>query len=342
MDNNPYADKYEQACEYLRLALALLSEHKLAPSPLNYRIGYDYVAGNNVALKEAFDHSLTHLGELNDEALWPLYRQSYIQDDAALDRLRQALREIITGVQQDFARSGNSLSTYMQTLNRFAELLDKPVSPAAMAAEVDKVIEDTRSTEQSQRQLGLELSHISTEVEALRKELQQVREEALIDGLTGISNRKAFDTVLEHTIHTNREKGTDFCVLLLDLDHFKRINDTYGHLIGDKVLRFTAATLKRCVRGKDTVARYGGEEFALILADTDLAGATVVAEQIRIAISAGDLKDKNDGSSYGKVTASIGIAQFNASDLPNRLIERADRALYQAKEQGRNRVANAA
>lgn len=342
MKNNPYSDRYEQACEHLRLALALLSEHRLSPSPLNYRIGYDIVAGNDAELKAAFDESVSDTERLTDETLWSLYRQAYLQDEDALETMRQALREIIAALQRDFERSGNSLSNYLLTLNHFSELLDEPMSATAMAAEVGKVLNDTRSTEQSQRRVSLELSHISAEVESLRKELEQVREESMTDGLTGIANRKAFDAVLEHTIHTARETGMDFCVLLIDIDHFKLVNDTYGHLVGDKVLRFTAATLKRLVRGKDTVARYGGEEFALILPDTDLNGATTVAEHIRQTVSAGDLKDRNGGTAYGRITVSIGLAGFHASDLPNKLIERADRALYLAKEHGRNRVENAA
>jgi len=342
MKDNPYSDRYEQACEHLRLALSLLSEHRLSPSPLNYRIGYDIVAGNDDGLKTAFEERAAGAGELTDETLWSLYREAYVEDEGALETMRRALREIIATLQQDFERSGNSLGGYIQTLNRFSELLDEPVSPKAMATEVGRVLDDTRATQHGQSQLCHELSHISSEVESLRRELEQVKEESMTDGLTGISNRKAFDAVLEHTIHTARETGMDFSVLLIDIDHFKLVNDTYGHLIGDKVLRFAAATLKRLVRGKDTVARYGGEEFALILPDTDLDGATTVAEHIRQTVSAGDLKDRNGGSSYGKITVSIGIASFTPSDLPNRLIERADRALYLAKEHGRNRVENAA
>jgi diguanylate cyclase len=342
MKENPYSDRYEQACEHLRLALSLLSEHRLSPSPLNYRIGYDIVAGNDSALKTAFEDKAGGADELTDETLWSLYREAYVEDEDVLETMRKALQEIITTLQQDFERSGTSLSGYVRTLDRFSTLLDEPVSPKAMAAEVNKVLGDTRATRQGQSQLRHELSHISSEVESLRRELEQVKEESMTDGLTGIANRKAFDAVLEHTIHTARETGMDFCVVLIDIDHFKLVNDTYGHLIGDKVLRFTATTLKRLVRGKDTVARFGGEEFALILPDTDMDGATTVAEHIRQTVSAGDLKDRNGGSSYGRITVSIGIAAFTPSDLPNKLIDRADRALYLAKEHGRNRVENAA
>lgn len=130
-------------------------------------------------------------------------------------------------------------------------------------------------------------------------------------------------------------------MLLADIDHFKQFNDTHGHLVGDKVLRFVASTLKRCTKGKDYVARFGGEEFSIILPQTDMKGGSIVAEQIRNAVSSGDLKNNQTGESYGRITMSIGVGQYRSDDLPNCLVQRADIALYLAKERGRNRIEQA-
>jgi diguanylate cyclase len=309
---------------------------------LNYRLGYDYAAGRHAGLKTAVDSTIASDGSLSEDRIWELYQHSYCQDEATLEAMRQALRAIIDNVQREFRQSGDTLSGYMHTLERFAEMLDTPTPPDIMIAEVNRMIDDTRATGQTQQQLGSELRNVVAEVESLRKELEQVREESQTDGLTGILNRKAFDAALENCIHAARNNGHSFCMLLIDIDHFKNFNDTFGHLVGDKVLRFVATTLKQCVKGKDTAARYGGEEFAVILPKTDLAGATSVAEQIRSMVSAGELMDRKGSESYGRITISIGITEFLVSDLPHHLVRRADRALYLAKAHGRNRVERAA
>lgn len=338
MDNNPYRDEMAQATEYLRLTLALLATHQIAPSPAHFRLGYDICAGRNEALKEAIEKILSTPEPDTQDALWALYKRTYVQDDKALDIMRQELRRIIVTVKGEFEQSGAALSTYSHTLNQFVELLEEGGPPEFMAAEVDKIIEKTRSAEMSQRSLSAQLTQIVSEVQSLRDELEYVRRESLTDALTGISNRKAFDSTLEHMVREARDAGSPFCILLADIDHFKKINDTHGHLVGDKILRFVAATIKRCIKGKDLVARYGGEEFGLLLPHTDLDSAHTVAEQIRQTVSSGKLKDKSNQESYGRVTISIGVAQFTVNDLPNTLVQRADRALYQAKERGRDRV----
>ena len=234
--------------------------------------------------------------------------------------------------------SENKVSIYADRLNRFAAILDKPLSPQAIAEEVDAVREDTRVTELSQRHLNAQLNQITSDMEMLRKELAQIRDESYKDFLTGISNRKAFDAALDDIMYSTRADKSTFSILIADIDHFKRVNDNYGHLIGDKVLRFVASTFKRCLKGNDIVARFGGEEFAVILPNTDVTGAYSVAEQIRRAISAGKIKDMHNQSVLDQITISIGIAQHDSSDRQNDLVQRADQALYKAKEKGRNRI----
>ncbi len=306
METNPYSgDNFIKASEHLRLAISLLSKHKIPPSPMNFRMGYDYVVGKDKELATALNEITSQPEELSEENLWEMYRRFFIQDEKALENTRQELRHIIGDIQGEFERSGGNLPSYAKTLDHFADILTAPASPEVMAAEVQKVLDDTRSVEQSQHQLESKMSNVMAEMELLRKEMEQIKEESLIEALTGISNRKAFDTTLEDTIQTAHEQKTSFCLLLADIDHFKKFNDTYGHLVGDKVLRFVALTLKRCLKGQDMVARFGGEEFAVILPQTALGGAITVAEQIRKSVSSAELKDKRNKQGYGKVTISI-------------------------------------
>lgn len=319
------------------MVVARLSRHGVPPSPLNYRLFYDVVAGRDENLRRELDSRLEK-GDLEPWGLWELYRKYYQQDEEVLDEMRKELLRMISSLRSEFNRSGCRLSEYIERLEHFSNLLRSPPAGEEMVRELDEVYRQTRSTEDAQRQLSEQMGLIFQEVEALRQELEQVKEESMTDALTGISNRRAFDATLEHAVLDARENQHPLTLLLVDIDHFKQFNDTYGHLVGDKVLRFVAATLKRNVKGKDTAARFGGEEFAVILPDTDLKGAEAVAEQIRTAISSGKLKDSSSGESYGTITTSIGVAQFKLSDLPGDLLLRADRALYLAKSKGRNRV----
>jgi len=342
MDKNPYTEDQQKSSENLRLALSFLSNYKIPLSPLNYRMGYDCMAGNNEILKIALEDCVEKSDGKGAEDLWNIYRKFYVQDNETLDTIRDGLRRIITDMQGDVAQSGGDLASYVTSLHDFIGLLDSPTSPDEMKAEVEKVIKYTRSTELSQRQFETQLSHMAGEVEVLRKELALSREESLKDSLTGIFNRKAFDKALEQIIQTEHEEPSSFCILIADIDHFKQVNDSHGHIVGDKVIRFVATTLQRCTKEDDLAARFGGEEFAIILPKTNLNDAEIIAENIRQAVSSGRLKDTQNGKTYGKVTISIGIAQFLINDLPETLVQRADKALYQAKGNGRNRVEKAA
>nr|WP_246349399.1 GGDEF domain-containing protein [Devosia subaequoris] len=160
----------------------------------------------------------------------------------------------------------------------------------------------------------------------------------MLDPLTKIANRKSFDEGLADAIAVAADGGTPLCLMLLDIDHFKNFNDTYGHQTGDQVLRLVAMTLKSNIKGKDLAARYGGEEFVAVLPSTDLDGAVIIAENIRKAIQAKELLKRSTNEKLGRITASFGVAVFAPNDNAMSLIERADRCLYAAKRAGRNRV----
>jgi len=180
-----------------------------------------------------------------------------------------------------------------------------------------------------------------------RKMLEEkLSSQALSDGLTGIANRRAFDEALDREWKRTLREGSQISLLLLDVDHFKRLNDRHGHQVGDDCLRAVAIAVRGAVRETDIPARYGGDELAVILPGTDTAGAVAVAEKVRAAVGALRLTNEDNPEGGGWVTPSVGVAtalsrQGGTMKMPESLLLAADNALYKAKREGRNRVATA-
>lgn len=187
--------------------------------------------------------------------------------------------------------------------------------------------------------LSRALSNRQHELEESQSELQELNDElavqTLTDALTGLNNRRAFDDVLEHEFARAVRAKSSLAMLMVDVDHFKAYNDQYGHLAGDDALKAIAVAIKSQARAYDHVARYGGEEFAVVLPEAGPFEMQAVAERIRTAVSALT-------TLHRPVTVSVGAALCDGSTSPSNLVDRADQALYQAKQYGRNRVQIAA
>lgn len=337
-EENQYNDNFDQASEYLRQSIQWLSKYNIAPTPHNFQLAYEYVSGRYKSLTEEIDKQLDNKNELSAKQLIELYQRFFLHDQESIEAIRQELKSVIEKLQDEFGISTKKLSVYAKSLDQFMGRLEAPMNVAETKSETLKVINETSTMGKANSRLDAQLGKIIDEVNMLRTELEQIREEAMTDTLTQIANRKAFDIALEQTMLHAQQTGNSFCVVMADIDHFKKFNDNFGHLIGDKVLRFVASTFKSLIKGSDIAARYGGEEFVLILPKTQLNGALALANQLRKAIADGDLKDKATGERYGLITISLGVTQYRANDLPNTLVHRADKALYLAKNRGRNRV----
>jgi diguanylate cyclase len=159
------------------------------------------------------------------------------------------------------------------------------------------------------------------------------------DPLTALSNRRYFDTSLERELADAQARGAPLSLVMGDIDNFKKINDLFGHQIGDEILKMFARVLTDNVHSRDTVARYGGEEFAIILPETRLESAKQLTERMRSQVEGMELAVSESGQEIGKVTASFGVAELGPADDADALIQRADAKLYEAKCAGRNRVA---
>ncbi|WP_060507845.1 GGDEF domain-containing protein [Pseudomonas sp. NBRC 111124] len=196
---------------------------------------------------------------------------------------------------------------------------------------------DRREQELAGRLQGLAERVASMEQEALgyREHLEEQRQKALIDPLTGLPNRAAWTEQVDREMLDWQENGGHLAMAIFDLDHFKRINDSYGHLAGDKVLKIVADQLRKRLRARDFIARFGGEEFVLLLPQTSPAAAAQVAEALRAAVEACPFHFKGERV---VITTSIGLSAFRSGERGDQVLKRADAALYRAKDQGRNRV----
>lgn len=333
-----YHHSIEQSAEYLRLALPLMTKQAAALHPISYAVWYEYVSGINPPLRQRIDE-LTQDGRLLDEAMvQQLYRDHIAEiDEAIARRVSQGFEKVMNDIDLSTAHAATQASQFGAELERWSADVaagkGEAVSPVAIGA----VLNRSRDLRQIVSTLQDDLAASRREVEQLRKEVSRAREEAMIDGLTGLINRRGFDVKLAACL-TEAADTIGPSLLMIDIDHFKRINDSYGHLFGDKVIRSIATILRDNVKGQDVAARYGGEEFVVLLRDTPLTGAQALAEKIRHIVETSRIKRSGSDEVFGHLTISLGVACRLPAESAEALIARADAALYQSKQNGRNRV----
>lgn len=223
-----------------------------------------------------------------------------------------------------------------EKMEKITRLDDIKKIKSALAHEVSQMREIVElKKDQDRRQVQL----LAGQVDSLRRELEKTRAKSMTDGLTGVYNREAFDDTLVDLIERNRVMNTTFSLMILDLDDFKQINDKYGHVIGDRVLVAFSKKCRSSIRGDDYIARYGGEEFAIILPGANMKNALKKGRQICDAVAATRYATStSQEDDYLSVTVSIGVTDFNKDDTPESMINRADKALYKAKNNGKNRA----
>jgi diguanylate cyclase len=323
-----------------KTALALMTECEIAATPENFELFYAYVSGETPAIAQVMGGLIASRAPFTPEMLLDLRLRclSSARAARAMDSFGSGINDVIGAVLGKLEAAGKQTVDYQNTLSAASGALGGNGSSDEFRAMVGGLIAATREMEQRTKSLEGELQKSSAQVRELRSKLDNVRKESLTDPLTGIANRKAFDdAAAQASTHTGNEQVT---LLLCDIDHFKKFNDSWGHQTGDQVLRLVANCLAENVKGRDTAARYGGEEFAVLLRGTSLAAASKVAEQIRATVETKKLVKKSTGDILGTITISIGVAQFARGEGVEAVVRRADACLYGAKSHGRNLVIN--
>ena len=322
-----------QAAEIIRLLIPVLSRLNIPIIPLNYAIWYEYFLEAIPELNEVLDQVKSGEVEYTDELATSLYNTYFVTtNEQQLERMGSEARELFSNMAGRFDAAGDELAVFQSQLESVESALQEPEKQTPTLGDKIKAIMS------SNEEMSAELLRSVEEMNRLKAELEETRRRAASDPLTGIANRKAFCERLAETLEKHVNAEDENTLLMLDIDHFKAVNDDYGHLVGDKVIKFVASTLVDSVKGRDVVGRYGGEEFCVLLEDTSVEDSAIVAEQIRKKIEISKMSRSDNGEELRPVTISIGVAGAVRWDTVESLLEKADKALYCSKNEGRNRV----
>jgi len=333
-------DEHERTMAFAEVALGQIRSLRQTAVPRNYEIWYIYATGYNAPLNKIINETLARNGNLTEADLEQIY-ETYLSHIKATDRIDKVGARVIGEIDDVMSLLTDALgmsASYDASLNGASEKLSAAKTPDQVMGVVESLLRSTREMRETNKALEERLMLSKNEISNLQQSLEAIRAESLTDPLTGLGNRKYFDRMIETAVQDALATGEPLSLLMFDIDHFKSFNDSYGHLTGDQVLRLVGMSLKQTIKGQDITARYGGEEFAVVLPSTALRQALTVADHIRRAVMAKELKKKSTGEILGRVTISVGVSMLKPGDDPDALIERADACLYAAKRNGRNRV----
>lgn len=325
-----------RAEECATLALAQIARLGLKPVPHLYELWFRYYQGDPEVVR-AIDRFSGQIDEMACHALYKKHLSESARDDS-VRRLSDQIQEAVTGMVSMLTSAKSATSDYGRNMAGMTDRVRAADSLDDLGRIVSDIVGDTRRMLEKNQELELRLDSSSRQVSELRQTLDTVKKEAVTDSLTGLSNRKAFDKQIHDAVERARADGSALSLLMLDIDHFKTFNDTFGHQTGDQVLKLVARTLTSGVKGRDTAARFGGEEFAVILPDTPMDAAMKVADTLRRAVQGKEVVHLSTQKNLGQITLSVGVAGYTRGESINGFIGRADAALYEAKRTGRNRV----
>jgi diguanylate cyclase len=330
----------DTAATMAKKTLMMMSKREIPLFLENYLVWFAYSIGVNPDLDADIKRIIQEGSHFSEEVNLDLFKRHFGTDTRLkkIEDTQKKIQVIMKDVLDGILHTQNFTSDYRDKLTGFTTQLND----AKNLDEVHKVVTDlmlvTVAVIHDSEQLKEHLVQTTIKSENLQKDLEKAQQEVLIDPLTQLLNRKAFDGKIRTYMKAFREEGVGFSVVIMDIDHFKQFNDLHGHLLGDQVLRFMGSLLSREIKGKDFVARYGGEEFIILLSGTPLEMAHVVADNIRKSLDGFQLKYIKTGQLLGKISVSAGVSAVREGDTEESLVSRADDAMYVAKQSGRNNV----
>lgn len=329
----------EQSTEILKKTIHFIGQLQLAAIPVNYTVCYEYFCGGHPSLNQTIDKAITDQLPITNDVMQQWFDTFlYGYDLIELNQSQTELFRIANQLAVITAQAEGNVSQFDNSLNDCKSELDQTVDNSSLSSVVSMLLISTSSMQVAMEQMKSEINTSKQEIASLQDRLDVASIEALVDHLTGLTNRKGLIAAIDEALTTAGETENYPCLLMLDIDFFKNINDTYGHLLGDRAIKLVADTLRNQIKGKDTAARYGGEEFAVLLPETEMQNAWTVAENIRRAVEKIRIKRKDDQQEICRITVSIGITRYQPDESITDFIEHSDIAMYQSKNTGRNRT----
>jgi len=335
-----FGEGVEKAGMLGKQAIDLMQSHDVPPAPPNYEVWYNYVSERHPDLKFELDRIIrgdqTFDGSRNAE----LYEKfiGHAEESARVQETSGLVQEQVQLLLKALGGASGDLSDFGESINANLASFAAEGGEGNVETLLQDILLETRRIQESNRELQAKLNRSAEKISALQENLEKAEAESFTDALTGIANRKKLDAALLTEMAAANEQGYPLCFAVGDIDNFKNFNDTYGHTIGDQVIKLVAQALHENVKGNDLAARYGGEEFALILTDTSIENAYKLVETIRETIASKRIRNVQKDVDFGSVTLSLGLAEYQPGEAVSDFIERADGALYRAKDGGRNQT----
>ena len=318
-------------------AIRSMSQQSVPSTPRNFSVWFDYAMGTSPALRKTIDILIGNKRKFDASINHELY-VTYVNpqsDVGATGDFPEQLRGVITSAKQFLATAISNNRIQIEALGEVSSQCQATGDPRPI---IEKLVAELSKATTRASALEANFRETSQELDKIRDSLKVAEQRSNTDALTGLANRRSLEEFFRSAQIVAMEKGEPLSILMIDIDHFKKFNDSYGHQVGDQVLRLVAKVLQDNVRDGDLAARYGGEELIAVLPGANLGVCTEVAERIRRRISEARLTRRTTGQEISSVTVSIGVAQFRLAESAEAMIERCDRALYQAKRLGRNQT----
>lgn len=333
-------DAPEKSKRIFAQILDIFEEQSISPTPLNYYVWYNYIKGDNPKFRQEMDSSLNDPFGYNDRLGKRLYEAYLSNEDEADNQFDRSLKRLISSIIKKMDFWSERLSKQADELLKAQNSLSNDdLNQEQLKSLTSKVLESASSMKDATENFNDYILGTQDEIAHLREQLIEAKAQVMTDELTEVGNRKSFNNTIIELTESAKENPGSLSLIMTDIDHFKRFNDEFGHLVGDSVLRYFTSIIKKDKQKNESLSRYGGEEFAILIADSDKNSAIQRAEEIRKSIQEAKLKRKGSTKELGKITASFGVSNYRGeSETIDEFINRADEALYLAKESGRNQV----